>query len=60
MDKRKIIISHCLPPTKKDDTTIWIQVTKEHSSANCIRTAMRMKPDEIIIKQDCFGTFTIS
>lgn len=42
------------------DTGLWFRATDFKNVAECIKVAIRMRPDELVIKQECFGTFNIT
>ena len=39
---------------------VWIQAGKDVSVQDAIKTAIRMRPNELVITSDCFGLFKIT
>ena len=60
--RRGIVISFERKPEHWDDyeVGIWMQAKDFPNVSECIKAAMRMRPDELVIKQECFGTFKVA
>ena len=56
---RRVIISMDDQPRKLSENTVWIKVDKPIDVANYIKIGIRMAPDELVIKKNCIGYFTI-
>ena len=56
--KRIVKISYEPQPSNWD--SVWIQCNEDVKPADAIKCAMRMRPDELIIDNSCFGLFGVS
>lgn len=59
MEDRIVTVSRNMPPIDLPDNHIWIFVKERELTANYIVSAIRMRPDKLIISSELFGLFRI-
>ena len=59
MEERIVTVSRYSPPEDLPENHIWIFVKERELTANYIASAIRMRPDKLVISSELFGLFRI-
>ena len=59
MTDRIVTVSRNEAPEDLSDNHVWITVKEKALTANYIMSAIRMRPDKLVISSELFGLFRI-